>query len=163
MSIVVDVQYAQEDLPDAEAEVPSPQEFERWVAAALAGRREAGELTIRVVGVTEGAALNETYRHRSGPTNVLSFPIDDSPEWDLPLLGDLVICAPLVMREAHEQHKSAMAHWAHLTVHGSLHLLGYDHEEPREAEIMEGLEAEILAALGYGDPYAGEKEVRTAS
>jgi len=163
MTVVVDVQYAQEELPDADAEVPSPQEFERWVAAALAGRREAGELTIRVVGVTEGAALNETYRHRSGPTNVLSFPVDDSPELDLPLLGDLVICAPLVMREAHEQHKSAMAHWAHLTVHGSLHLLGYDHEEPREAEIMEGLEAEILAALGYTDPYAGEKEVRTAS
>jgi probable rRNA maturation factor len=163
MTVVVDVQYAQEELPDAEAEVPSPQEFERWVAAALAGRREAGELTIRVVGVTEGAALNETYRHRSGPTNVLSFPVDDSPELDLPLLGDLVICAPLVMREAHEQHKSAMAHWAHLTVHGSLHLLGYDHEEPREAEIMEGLEAEILATLGYTDPYAGEKEVRTAS
>jgi probable rRNA maturation factor len=163
MSIVVDVQYAQEELPDAEAEVPPPQEFERWAAAALAGRREAGELTIRVVGVTEGTALNETYRHRSGPTNVLSFPIDDSPDLDLPLLGDLVICAPLVMREAHEQQKPAMAHWAHLTVHGILHLLGYDHEVPREAEIMEGLEAEILAALGYADPYAGEKEVRTAS
>ena len=161
MTIVVDVQYAQEELPDAEAEVPSPQEFERWVTAALAGRREAGELSIR--GVTEGAALNETYRHRSGPTNVLSFPVDDSPELDLPLLGDLVICAPLVMREASEQHKPAIAHWAHLTVHGSLHLLGYDHEEPREAEIMEGLEAEILAALGYADPYAGEKQVRTAS
>jgi probable rRNA maturation factor len=163
MTIVVDVQYAQEELPDVEVEVPSPQEFERWAAAALAGRREAGELTIRVVGVTEGTALNETYRHRSGPTNVLSFPIDDSPELDTPLLGDLVICAPLVMREAREQHKPAIAHWAHLTVHGSLHLLGYDHEEPREAEIMEGLEAEILAALGYADPYAGEKEVRTAS
>ena len=163
MTVVVDVQYAQEELPDAEAEVPSPQEFERWVGAALAGRRDAGELTIRVVGVTEGAALNETYRHRSGPTNVLSFPIDDSPELDLPLLGDLVICAPLVVREAHEQHKPAIAHWAHLTVHGALHLLGYDHEEPHEAEIMEGLEAEILAALGYADPYAGEKAVRTAS
>jgi len=163
MTVVVDVQYAQGELPDAEVEVPSPQEFERWVAAALAGRCEAGELTVRVVGVTESTALNETYRHRSGPTNVLSFPIDDSPELDIPLLGDLVICAPLVMREAREQHKPAIAHWAHLTVHGSLHLLGYDHEEPREAEIMEGLEAEILAALGYADPYAGEKEVRTAS
>ena len=163
MSIVVDVQYAQEELPDAEAEVPSPQDFERWVVAALAGRREAGELTIRVVGVTEGAALNETYRHRSGPTNVLSFPFDSLSALDLPLLGDLIICAPLVMREASEQHKPAIAHWAHLTVHGSLHLLGYDHEEPREAEIMEGLEAEILVSLGYADPYAGEKEVRSAS
>ena len=163
MTIVVDVQYAQEELPDAEVEVPSPQEFERWVAAALAERCEAGEVSIRVVGVTEGTTLNETYRQRSGPTNVLSFPVDDSPELDPPLLGDLVICAPLVMREAQEQHKPAIAHWAHLTVHGTLHLLGHDHEEPREAEIMEGLEAEILAALGYADPYAGEKEVRTAS
>jgi probable rRNA maturation factor len=163
MSFVVDVQYAQEDLPEAEGEVPEPGQFQRWVAAALAGRCEGGELTIRVVGAAEGAALNETYRQRSGPTNVLSFPCDDSPHLDTPLLGDLVICAPLVLREAREQHISAVEHWAHLTVHGTLHLLGYDHEEPREAEIMEGLEAEILVALGYKDPYAGEKEVLTAT
>lgn len=164
MTIVVDIQYAQEAMPDAEeGEVPSPQEFERWASAALSGRREAGELTIRVVGVTEGAALNEAYRQRRGPTNVLAFPVDGSPELDLPLLGDLVICAPLVLREAREQHKSPAAHWAHLTVHGTLHLLGYDHDESSAAEIMEGLEAEILAGLGYPDPYAGEKEARTAS
>jgi probable rRNA maturation factor len=163
MSIVVDVQYAQQETPDAAGEVPPPQEFERWVSAALAGRRERGELTIRVVGLAEGTALNEAYRRRSGATNVLSFPVDSSPELDVPLLGDLVICAPLVLREAREQYKSPAAHWAHLTVHGTLHLLGYDHDETRAAEIMEGLEAEILKRLGYPDPYVGEKEVRTAS
>ena len=163
MTVVVDVQYAQEEYPDAEGDTPSPQEFERWVSAALASRREAGEMTIRVVGVSEGAALNETYRHRSGPTNVLSFPIDSSPELDVPLLGDLVICAPLVIREAGEQHKSPVAHWAHLTVHGALHLLGYDHDDPGEAEIMETLESEILADLGYPDPYAAEKQTQAVS
>jgi probable rRNA maturation factor len=163
MTYVVDVQYAQEEPPEAEGEVPAPEEFERWVSAALSGRRDSGELTIRVVGVAEGAALNETYRHRNGPTNVLSFPCDDSPQLDMPLLGDLIICAPLVVREARDQGISSTAHWAHLTVHGTLHLLGYDHEESSEAEIMEGVEAEILAALGYPDPYAGEKQARTAS
>ena len=100
MTYVVDVQYAQEEPPEAEGEVPAPEEFERWVSAALSGRRDSGELTIRVVGVAEGAALNETYRHRSGPTNVLSFPFESDVEMELPLLGDLVICAPLVVREA---------------------------------------------------------------
>ena len=163
MTIVVDVQYAQEELPDVQGEVPLPREFERWISAALSGHREAGELTIRVVGVAEGAMLNETYRHRPGPTNVLSFPIDSSPELDVPLLGDLVICAPLVMQEAGEQHKSPQAHWAHLTVHGALHLLGYDHDDPGEAEIMEALESEILAGLGYPDPYAAEERTLAAS
>ena len=163
MTVVVDVQYAQEEPSDPDTEVPIPRDFERWVNAALSGRQAAGELTVRVVGTAESAALNQTFRHRSGPTNVLSFRADASPELDLPLLGDLVICAPLVIREAHEQLKSPLAHWAHLTVHGTLHLLGYDHNEPRAAEIMEGLEAEILDRLGYPDPYVGEKEARTAS
>ena len=158
MTVIVDVQYAQEELPEGEAEIPPPSEFEKWVAAALSKRRESGELTIRVVGTTEGSALNEAFRHRNGPTNVLAFPMDSSPELELPLLGDLVICAPLVLREACEQHKAPLAHWAHLTVHGTLHLLGYDHDEPGEAQIMEDMEAEILADLGYPDPYAGEKE-----
>ena len=108
-------------------------------------------MTIRVVGMAEGAALNETYRHRKGPTNVLSFPYEDTTDTALPLLGDLVICAPVVMREAKEQDKPPQAHWAHLTVHGSLHLLGYDHEEAEQAEIMEGLEKDVLAGLGYAD------------
>ena len=163
MNVIVDVQYAQEEIPEAEADIPPPKAFENWVAAALSGRAESGELTIRVVGTAEGTALNESFRHRSGPTNVLAFPMDKSPESDLPLLGDLVICAPLVLQEAREQQKAPLAHWAHLTVHGTLHLLGYDHDESGEAEIMEGLEAEILSGLGFPDPYAGEKEALTAS
>lgn len=162
MTVVVDVQYAQEEGFDEKAEVPLPSQFERWVGAALAGRRDAGEITVRVVGMTEGATLNQAYRHRPGPTNVLSFPVEVSPPTDVPLLGDVVICAPLVNREAREQHKTPVAHWAHLTVHGTLHLLGYDHQEPVEAERMEGLETEILAGLGYPDPYTTEREARTA-
>jgi probable rRNA maturation factor len=162
MSFIVDVQYAQERLPTVEGELPAPGDFQRWVDAALSGRREAGEMTIRVVDEAEGAKLNKTYRHRSGPTNVLSFPAEGSPHLDLPLLGDLVICAPLVVREAREQCIAAIDHWAHLTVHGTLHLLGYDHETAGDAEIMEGLEAKILVALGYADPYAGEKATLTA-
>jgi probable rRNA maturation factor len=162
VTIVVDVQYAQEEVLDEEAEVPLPEQFDRWVGAALAGRRDAGEITVRIVGMAEGAALNQAYRHRTGPTNVLSFPVEGAPPTDVPLLGDVVICAPLVNREAREQRKAPVAHWAHLTVHGSLHLLGYDHQEPVEAERMEGLETEILTGLGYPDPYAGEKEARTA-
>jgi len=163
MTVVVDVQYAQEEIPAAEAEIPPPTEFESWAAAALSGRRESGELTIRVVGMAEGTALNETFRQRNGPTNVLAFPSDSSPDLDVPLLGDLVICAPLVVREAREQHKSPRAHWAHLTVHGTLHLLGYDHDESGRAQVMEDLEVEILAGLGYPDPYAAEKETSVAT
>lgn len=163
MTVVVDVQFALDGAAEAEIASPSPQDFDHWVAAALAGRCAAGELTIRIVGMAEGAALNETYRHRSGPTNVLSFPFENAPEMELPLLGDLVICAPVVMREAQEQHKTPRAHWAHLTVHGTLHLLGYDHQEAKDAEIMERLESAILAGLGYADPYAEEKEIRAAS
>jgi len=163
MTVVVDVQYVQEETAEAENSVSPPRDFERWVRAALSGRCEAGELTIRVVGWAEAAALNETYRRRSGPTNVLSFPVEDIAGMDVPLLGDLVICAPLVAREALEQHKTATSHWAHLTVHGTLHLLGYDHEEADEAAVMEALEGDILAGLGYPDPYAGEKAARAAS
>ena len=163
MTLVVDVQYAVDESEVGDDPLPSPRDFEHWALAALAGRRAQGEMTIRVVGMAEGAALNETYRHRKGPTNVLSFPYEDTTDTALPLLGDLVICAPVVMREAKEQDKPPQAHWAHLTVHGSLHLLGYDHEEAEQAEIMEGLEKDVLAGLGYADPYAEEKEIRAAS
>lgn len=163
MTVVVDVQYALDGTAEGKGELPTPRDFERWVAAALAGRCAAGELTVRIVGLDEGTALNETYRQRRGPTNVLSFPFENTPEMELPLLGDLVICAPVVRREAQEQHKTPQAHWAHLTVHGSLHLLGYDHEEAGEAEIMERLESDILAGLGYADPYGDEKKILAAS
>ena len=159
MTIVVDVQYALDDSADF---LPKPEQFKLWISTALSGRRKEAELSVRIVGMAEGAMLNETYRQRKGPTNVLAFPVDESKDLELPLLGDLVICAPLVEQEAREQSKSPAAHWAHLTVHGTLHLLGYDHHEAREADVMEGLEAEILAKLGYADPYAEEKETRTA-
>lgn len=136
--------------------LPAAGDFRRWVDAALSGRRDEAELTIRVVDEPESAELNGTYRHKQGPTNVLSFPFEAPPGVELPLLGDIVICAPVVAREAAEQGKTAAAHWAHMTVHGCLHLLGYDHIEPEEAEIMETLEKDVLSALGYADPYDGQ-------
>jgi len=142
------------------AELPAREAFEAWAAAALAGEdRDAAELTIRIVDAAESAELNRRYRHRSGPTNVLSFPFEAPPGIELPLLGDLVICAPVVAREAAGQGKPAAAHWAHMVVHGILHLLGYDHLEEEEAAGMEALETAILARIGYPDPYretAGE-------
>lgn len=137
--------------------VPSPAQLRTWARAALAGRREAGELTVRIVGEAEGAELNARYRGRRGPTNVLSFPYEGVPGVDLPLLGDIVICAPVVRREAAEQGKPEPAHWAHMVVHGTLHLLGHDHIEAEEARAMETMERQILAGLGYPDPYRDER------
>jgi probable rRNA maturation factor len=134
--------------------LPDAGRFRAWASAALAGRREAAELTIRVVGETEGTELNQRYRGRPGPTNVLSFPFDPPP--GLPpqdLIGDLVICAPVVAREACEQGKLEEAHWAHLVVHGTLHLLGYDHLTDPDAAQMEAMETVILAGLGFPSPY----------
>jgi probable rRNA maturation factor len=138
------------------AGLPSAPSFRRWVAAALHGarRRKPAELAIRIVGVDEGRALNRDYRGKDYATNVLSFPTELPPGIDLPLIGDLAICAPVVQREAAEQGKPARNHWAHLTVHGVLHLLGHDHLEARQAEAMEALETRILAGLGIADPYA---------
>jgi len=110
-------------------------------------------ITIRIVDVAEAKQLNETWRHGNGPTNVLSFPFDYPPGVDISLLGDIVICAPLVAKEATEQHKSHNAHWAHLVIHGTLHLLGYDHIEEPQAQIMENIEIRILHKLGYPNPY----------
>jgi probable rRNA maturation factor len=135
--------------------VPAPASFRRWVEAALKGarRRKATEVSIRIVDADEGRALNLQYRGRDYATNVLSFPADLPPGLNLPLIGDLVICAPVVAREAAEQGKRLADHWAHLTIHGTLHLLGYDHIEEAEAEAMEGLETRVLAGLGIADPY----------
>ena len=137
--------------------LPSAVSFRRWTAAALAGRIREADLAIRVVGAKEGRALNRHYRGRDYATNVLSFPAElpeSLPEGvRLPLLGDLVLCAPVVAREAREQGKPLNSHYAHLTVHGVLHLLGWDHGDAREAECMEQLEREILAGLGVDDPY----------
>ncbi|URL59432.1 rRNA maturation RNase YbeY [Luteibacter flocculans] len=135
--------------------VPASASFRRWVEAALKGarRRKATEVAIRIVDADEGQALNLQYRGRDYATNVLSFPADLPPGVNLPLIGDLVICAPVVAREAAEQGKTAAHHWAHMTVHGTLHLLGYDHIDDAEAEAMEALETRILAGLGIPDPY----------
>jgi probable rRNA maturation factor len=142
------------------AGVPAAVSFRKWVAAALEGRIREADLAIRIVGAKEGRALNRHYRGKDYATNVLSFPAE-LPEGlpqdvRLPLLGDLVLCAPVIAREAKEQGKPLAAHYAHLTVHGALHLLGWDHEDPREAECMERLEREILAGMGLPDPYPGE-------
>lgn len=133
--------------------VPPESDFHRWAAAALAGRRDEAELSVRVVDEAEGRELNRTWRGKDYATNVLSFPAELPAELGLPLLGDLVLCAPVVAREAAEQGKPLEAHWAHLVVHGCLHLIGYDHEIDTDAEIMEALETEIMARLGYADPY----------
>ncbi|WP_372166124.1 rRNA maturation RNase YbeY [Xanthomonas axonopodis] len=142
------------------AGLPSAVSFRKWVAAALKGRIREADLAVRLVDEKEGCSLNHHYRGKDYATNVLSFPAE-LPEGlpkgiKMPLLGDLVICAPVVAREAAEQGKLLAAHYAHLTVHGTLHLLGWDHEDDKEAEAMEQLEREILADLGIDDPYAGE-------
>ena len=147
MTIEVEVQYA----ADAEG-LPAAADFRRWVVAAL-GEVADAELAVRVVDREESRRLNATYRGKDAPTNVLSFPADLPPGVDLPLLGDIVICAPLVAREADEQHKALADHWAHLTVHGVLHLLGHDHRTDEEAAAMEALETRILAGLGCADPW----------
>jgi probable rRNA maturation factor len=147
-----DISVDLEDVSGAQG-VPSAEQFQRWAAAAFAGRRPAAELSIRVVDEAEGAGLNARYRGKDYATNVLSFPAELPPGVPLPTVGDLVICAPVVAREAAAQGKSAEAHWAHLTVHGCLHLIGYDHEDDSQAALMEPLETAILADLGYPDPY----------
>jgi probable rRNA maturation factor len=137
---------------------PDESAFRRWCELALRQRTADSELTIRLVDEPEGRELNHTWRHKDYATNVLSFPAD-IPDGllDIPLLGDLVICVPVVEREAHEQGKTLEAHWAHLVIHGCLHLLGYDHLEDDEAEEMEALERELLGELGHPDPYAGDE------
>lgn len=141
------------------ADLPAEAQLRRWCELALRQRQADSELTIRLVDEAEGRELNRTWRHKDYATNVLSFPADVPDELlDIPLLGDLVICVPVVEREAAEQGKEAAAHWAHLVIHGCLHLLGYDHIEDAEAEEMEELERQLLAELGYPDPYAADEE-----
>lgn len=154
MDLELDLQIATDALG-----LPTGSDLDQWARAALEGRRERATLTIRIVDAAEGQALNRRFRGQDRPTNVLSFPFEAPP--GLPgvagiddLLGDLVICAPVVSREAIEQGKPEPAHWAHLVVHGVLHLLGFDHLTEPEAEAMEGLETAILDRLGFPPPYA---------
>lgn len=141
--------------------IPSATSFRKWVAAALDTRIREADLAVRIVGSREGRALNRHYRGKDHATNVLSFPAEMAEGVKLPkgvrmpLLGDLVLCAPVIAREAREQKKPLAEHYAHLTVHGALHLLGWNHEDARDAECMEALEREILAGLGIEDPYLG--------
>jgi len=148
VSVTVDVQRVVADGPD-EADI------RRWVTATLQAEGHAAdaELTVRIVDEAEITDLNRRYRHKDRPTNVLAFPFDAPPGVETDLLGDLVIAAPVVRREAAEQGKAETAHWAHLVVHGTLHLLGHDHLTEAEAERMEGREVAILDALGFPNPY----------
>ena len=134
--------------------IPATAKLVRWAEAVLEGRLEGAQMTVRVVDETEGAALNERYRNRSGATNVLAFGFDAPELPDGRILGDVVVCAPVVEREARAHSKPLDAHWAHLVIHGTLHLLGYDHDEPDTARAMEAVEVEVLGSLGYSDPYA---------
>lgn len=144
------------DINSDSGDIPDEAAMRLWVCAALDGRRDEAELSVYVVDDEEGAEFNQRYRGKPGATNVLSFPAElDLPE-PLPLLGDLVICAPVVSREAREQEKSVTAHWCHMLVHGTLHLLGYDHLDEDEAETMEQLETELLLSLGFPAPYASD-------
>jgi probable rRNA maturation factor len=133
--------------------LPEVARLRHWARAALAGRRRDAELAIRIVDAAESRALNRRYRGKDKPTNVLAFPAELPPELQLPLLGDLVICREVVEAEAAAQAKPLDAHWAHMVVHGTLHLVGYDHQTAGEAATMETLEAEILAELGWPNPY----------
>ena len=152
-SIFVDLQIATENIED----LPTEEQIVQWATAAVQPEGDEVEMTVRIVDEVESHELNLTYRGKDRPTNVLSFPFECPDEVVLPLLGDLVICRQVVEREASEQEKPLMAHWAHMVVHGSLHLLGYDHIEDDEAEEMESLETQIMQGLGFDDPYLAEK------
>lgn len=147
MTVTADIQLA------CSGSVPTEQQIQMWAESALSTVDEDCELSIRLVDEDESAELNETYRAKVGPTNVLSFPFEAPIEISPRLLGDLVICTAVVEREASEQGKLIDHHWAHMVVHGCLHLLGYDHIADDEAEIMESLERDILKSLSIEDPY----------
>jgi probable rRNA maturation factor len=132
--------------------LPSAAQINAWAAAAAFNLNQM-EVVARVVGDAESAQLNQTYRQQSGPTNVLSFPFEPPPGVEVNLLGDLVLCAPVIVREAREQGKPSLAHWAHMIVHGMLHLQGYDHQTDGEAHDMETRECEIMERLGFDNPY----------
>lgn len=134
--------------------LPKDDDLLKWLNAVLVFEHHGDtELTIRFVDEKESAELNEQYRNKKGSTNILSFPFESPAEVELDLLGDLVICSDVVKKEAREQHKNELAHWAHMVVHGTLHLLGYDHLTNTEANVMEEKEIKILSKLGYTDPY----------
>lgn len=150
MEVVVDFQNL---IENSDVFVPDEVVINHWVSSTCAGLNDDVEMTVRITDEDEMFSLNSNYRGKNYATNVLSFPADLPDEIDLPLLGDIVICAAVVNREAIEQEKAAEAHWAHMLVHGTLHLLGYDHIDDAEADEMEAKEIVILQHLGYRNPY----------
>lgn len=149
-NIILDLQIACLD----SANLPTEEKIQQWLCVILPQFAEEAELTIRIVDKQESQSLNNLYRQKDKPTNVLSFPFESPIEMETPLLGDLIICKQVVEQEAIEQRKTLDSHWAHMITHGCLHLLGYDHIEDEEAEEMESIEIEIMAELGFTNPYS---------
>ena len=158
MDISIDIQSVSED-----DDQPPPEQIKHWATAVISPRKTSAELSIRIVDEAEILALNSQYRNKHSSTNVLSFPADLPEAIELPLLGDIVICAPIVAKEAIEQGKDHEAHWAHMIIHGTLHLLGYDHIEDDQAEVMEQLEIDILNTFNFPNPYQTSSEESTQS
>lgn len=134
-----------------QTQIPSEEDFSRWISAVLLPEHADAEIAIRIVDEEESAELNQLYRGKKGPTNVLSFTLDTTP-----LVGDIAICAPVVKKEAQSTNIDETTHWAHLTVHACYHLLGYDHQTESDATIMEKLETDSLKSLGFANPYGDE-------
>ncbi len=160
LELQLDMQLAVEK----ENDLPTEEQLNLWATAALTthtvsySESEEPELTIRIVDEAESQELNSEYRGKDKPTNVLSFPFEAPAHVPIPLLGDLIVCKQVVEREAIEQGKTLTAHWAHMIVHGCLHLLGFDHIEDEEAEEMEGIERIVMAELGFEDPYKNDEK-----
>lgn len=148
--------YLDIQIATAASDYPTEQQFQQWVDTVLTDQTVDSEIVIRLVDNAEIAELNHQYRQKTGPTNILSFPFEAPEGIEMDLLGDLVISAPLIAEEASQQGKALLDHWAHITVHGVLHLLGYDHMEDDEAEQMEALEIKILSKLNIANPYQEE-------
>lgn len=149
MPVILDLQLASDTYS-----LPGEDDISRWLGTVLARLNiEQAEITVRIVDEEESQQLNHEYRGKNKPTNVLSFPFEAPAEIELDFIGDLVICAPVVMKEASEQNKAEMHHWAHMIIHGCLHLLGYDHLEESDAQEMESIEINLLQQLDIDDPY----------
>jgi probable rRNA maturation factor len=136
--------------PSKLSSIPANRLLKKWVIEVVAQQHVANiDITLRIVNNRESQQLNETYRHKQGPTNILSFDYETNPVW-----GDIILCAPLIAKQAREQKKLVQAHWAHLIIHGCLHLFGYDHKTHKQAKIMERKEIIHLTALGFANPYS---------